>query len=80
VFSEDVGRPGQVFSPGTSPIPVRGHFAPIAAFSLTPQLLAWSTLATSSDIVCYMYVAWALLLAGAMQGLPSLAQLPGVSQ
>jgi len=33
---------------------------------LTPQLLAWSTLATSSDIVCYMYVAWALLLAGAM--------------
>ena len=40
-----------------------GAFALIAAFSLAPQLVAYSTPATSSDIICYMDV----MLAGALQ-------------
>jgi hypothetical protein len=54
---------------------VCGAFALIAAFSLAPQLLAWSNIATSADIICYGYVALALLLAGVLQYLPSRGEL-----
>ena len=36
----------------------------IGAFSLIPQLLGWSTIATSTDVICYMYIGLALILAG----------------
>ena len=47
-------------------------FALIAVFSVAPQLFAWSSLATSSDLVCYLYVGVALLLAAALRSLPAL--------
>jgi hypothetical protein len=40
-----------------------GAFVVISAFSLAPQLVAFSNLATASDVICYMYVALALVLA-----------------
>jgi hypothetical protein len=40
-----------------------GAFVLISAFSLAPQMVAFSTLATASDVICYMYVALALVLA-----------------
>jgi MFS-type transporter involved in bile tolerance (Atg22 family) len=43
---------------------VFGAFALIAAFSLAPQLVAWSNPHTSADVICYMYAVSVLLLAG----------------
>jgi hypothetical protein len=37
-------------------------FVLLGAFSLLPQLFGWSSIATSIDVICYMYVAAALLL------------------
>jgi hypothetical protein len=42
-----------------------GAFAVVAAFSVAPQLFAWSALHTSTDLICYMYVALGLFLAAA---------------
>jgi len=48
----------------TSRLPVISMaFVLVAAFSLSPQILAWSTLWTSADVICYMYVGMAFLLA-----------------
>jgi hypothetical protein len=41
-------------------------FVLLAAFSLIPQLFGWSSIATSIDVICYMYVAATLLLAAAV--------------
>src|SRR5262249_17887817 len=42
-----------------------GVFAIIASFSLAPQLVAWSNLATSADVVCYTYALLILIAAAA---------------
>jgi hypothetical protein len=39
-----------------------GAFGLVGVSSLMPQLVAWSTVATSTDLICYMYSALALLL------------------
>jgi hypothetical protein len=38
-------------------------FAVVGAFSILPPVFAWSTIATSADLICYVYVALGLLLA-----------------
>jgi len=43
-----------------------GAFAIIASFSLAPQLVAWSNLATSTDVVCYTYALLILIAAAAV--------------
>ena len=42
---------------------VGGAFVILAAFGLAPPMIAWATLATSCDLVCYMYVGGALIVA-----------------
>jgi len=44
-----------------------GAFALLAGFSLVPQLVAWSTIPTAPDLICYMFVGIAALLAAAMR-------------
>jgi hypothetical protein len=53
-------------SAAKSPLSLRTTFGPLALFvlfSLGPPLVAWPSLATSADIVFYMYVAFALVAA-----------------
>lgn len=42
-----------------------GAFALLCAFSLGPPFIAWSTIPTSPDLICYMYVGFLLILVGA---------------
>jgi hypothetical protein len=54
----------------SSLLTISAAFGLIAACSFVPQLLAWSSLATSPDLICYLYVGIALLLTGALRSLP----------
>jgi hypothetical protein len=50
-------------------------FTVVGAFSLIPPLFAWSTVHSSTDLICYMYVAPGLLLAVATRRIFSQADL-----
>lgn len=45
-------------------------FGIIAAFSLAPQLFAFSSLSTASDVICYMFAGIVLALAAGFRYLP----------